>query len=180
MIIKEIIQLGNPVIRNRSKNVSNKDIKSRKIKIIVKNLVDSMHYYDLVGISAPQINHNLRIFITEIRNTKNRDIKELDNLKIFINPEILFYSKEKISGYEGCGSVSNSNLFGLVKRPKSVIIKAQDVDGEWFQFKAQGLLSRVIQHEYDHLNGIIFIDRVTDIKSYMSGSEYRKKNNKTN
>lgn len=176
MIIKEIIQIGNPVIRRKSRKLSNKEIGSNKTKTIIKNLVDSMRYYDLIGISAPQIDHNIKILVTEIRKTKNRNSKDIDDLKIFINPQIIYSSKNKASGYEGCGSVANSNLFGLVSRPKSIIIKAQDIDGEWFELKASGLLARVIQHEYDHLKGILFVDRVTDIKSYMSGSEYRKKN----
>lgn len=178
MVIKEIIQIGNPVIRRKSRKLTDKEIKSNKIKIIIKNLVDSMKYYNLIGISAPQINHNVRVLVTEIRKTKNRKVKELDSLKVFINLQIIFSSKEKVSGYEGCGSVADANLFGLVNRPRSIKIKAQDINGKWFELKASGLLARVIQHEYDHLYGILFIDKVTDTKSYMSGSEYRKKNKK--
>ncbi len=175
MIIKEIIQLGNPAIRRKSRKLTNGEINSNKTKTIIKNLVDSMRHYNLIGISAPQINNNIRVLVTEIRKTKNRNTKELDNLKVFINPQIIFYSKEKVKGYEGCGSVANANLFGLVNRPKSIIVKAQDINGKWFELKASGLLGRVIQHEYDHLDGILFIDKVPDTKSYMSGSEYRKK-----
>ena len=151
MIIKEIIQIGNPVIRRKSRKLTNKEINSSKTKIIIKNLIDSMRHYNLIGISAPQINHNIRVLVTEIRKTKNRNSKELDGLKVFINPQIVFSSKEKAKGYEGCGSVADANLFGLVNRPKSIIIKAQDIDGKWFELKASGLLGRVIQHEYDHL-----------------------------
>ena len=176
MYLKEIIQIGNHVIRRKSRKLTDKEIKSSKTKTIIKNLVDSMRHYNLIGISAPQINHNIRILVTEIRKTKNRNIKDLDDLKVFINPQIIFSSKEKVSGYEGCGSVADANLFGLVKRPKSIIIKAQDINGKWFDLKASGLLGRVIQHEYDHLDGILFIDKVSDTKSYISGSEYRKKN----
>jgi len=178
MVIKEIIQIGNPVIRKKSKKIEIKDIKSVKVKTIIKNLVDSMRHYNLIGISAPQINENLRIFVTEIRQTKNRKTKELDQIRVFINPKITYFSKEKSNGYEGCGSVANSNLFGLVNRPKSITIRAQDIEGEWFEFNAKGLLARVIQHEYDHLDGVLFIDKVTNTKSYMSGSEYIKKNKK--
>ncbi len=175
MAIKEIIQLGNPVIRKKSRKLTDKEIKSNKTKTIIKNMIDSMRYYNLVGISAPQINHNVRVLITEIRKTKNRNTKELDDLRIFINPQIIFFSKEKVKGYEGCGSVANSNLFGLVNRPKKIIVKSQDINGNWFELKASGLLGRVIQHEYDHLNGILFIDKVSDTKSYMSGDEYIKR-----
>ncbi len=174
MIIKDIVQLGNPKIRKISKNLVLKDIISNKTKVLIKNLIDSMRAENLIGISAPQINESLRIFITEIRQTKNRNPKEMDSLKIFINPKITYFSKEKISGYEGCGSVANANLFGLVNRSKNITIQALDEKGEKFEMKAQNLLARVIQHEYDHLDGILFVDKITNTKSYMSGSEYRK------
>ncbi|HPS21610.1 MAG TPA: peptide deformylase [Candidatus Paceibacterota bacterium] len=173
-MIKETIQIGNPNIRKKSKKVSKTDISSKKIKTVISDLVDSMRHNELVGISAPQINKNIKIFATEIRQTKNRKPADMDELRVFINPEINFFSKETYNDYEGCGSVANANLFGLVKRSKSVIIKALDLNGKVFELKATGLLARVIQHEYDHLDGILFTDRVTDTKSYMSGSEYRK------
>lgn len=174
MVIKDIVQLGNPKIRKISKNLILKDINSNKIKVLIKNLIDSMRAENLIGISAPQINESLRIFVTEIRQTKNRNLKEMDTLKIFINPKIIYFSKEKVSGYEGCGSVANSNLFGLVNRSKHIIIQALNEKGEKFELKARGLLARVIQHEYDHLDGILFVDKVINTKSYMSGSEYKK------
>jgi len=178
MKIKDIVQLGNPKIRKISKNLVLKDIRSNKTKILIKNLVDSIRAENLIGISAPQINENLRIFVTEIRQTKNRKPKELDQLRVFINPKINYYSKEKCNGYEGCGSVANANLFGLVNRSKNIIIHALNEKGEKFEMKANNLLARVIQHEYDHLDGILFVDKVTNTKSYMSGSEYRKMKNK--
>lgn len=174
MIIKEVLQIGNPKIRKISKKLELKDIKSKKINGLIKNLIDSMRAENLIGISAPQINENLRIFVTEIRQTKNRKPKELDQLRIFINPKITYFSKEKCNGYEGCGSVANANIFGLVNRPKNITVEALDKEGKKFELKASDLLARVIQHEYDHLDGILFIDRITNIKSYMSGSEYRK------
>lgn len=178
MATKEIVQLGNPKIRKVSRKLTLKEINSSKIKNLIKNLNDSMIAGNLIGISAPQIGENLRMFITEIRPTKTRKPKDLDGIRIFINPKITQYSKDKCNGYEGCGSVANSNLFGIVKRSKSVVIKATNENGKNFELKASGLLARVIQHEYDHLDGILFIDRVTNTRSYMSGSEYRKMKNK--
>lgn len=178
MIIKEVLQIGNPKIRKISKKLELKDIKSKKINGLIKNLIDSMRAENLIGISAPQINENLRIFVTEIKQTKNRKPKELDKLRIFINPKITYFSKEKCNGYEGCGSVANANLFGLVNRSKNITIQALDEKGEKFEMKAQNLLARVIQHEYDHLDGILFVDKVINTKSYMSGSEYRRMKNK--
>jgi peptide deformylase len=178
MIVKQVTQVGNSVIRRASIPVPQKEIGSKKINAIIKNLIDSMRYHGLVGMAAPQIGVNLRIFVTEIRKTKlrkNQSLKEIDPLRVFINPKIVSFSKQKVSGYEGCGSVAGAQLFGKVSRPKAVTVRAQNAKGEHFELRATGLLARVIQHEYDHINGVVFVDRVTDTKSLMSRNEYLKK-----
>jgi len=172
MIIKNIIQIGNPILSKKSKFVSN--IKFKEIKNIIKDLVDSLRHYSLVGMAAPQIGKNFRIFITEIRKTKYRKGKETDKLRIFINPRIIWSSKDKVIMYEGCGSVAYSKIFGPVKRPKNIIIEAYNEKGDKFKLKADRLLSRVIQHENDHLNGISFIEKITDMRKTMSSEEYFK------
>ncbi|MDB5266223.1 MAG: Peptide deformylase [Parcubacteria group bacterium] len=175
MIIKELTQVGNPIIRRKSSVV--KDFKSKKIKKTIKDLVDSMRHGNLVGIAAPQIGINQRIFLTEIRMTSLRTIdkdKEADDLRVFINPQVLSVSKKTFSEYEGCGSVAHANLFGKVSRPTSLVIKARDKNGEWFTMEAKGLLAKVILHELDHIDGKVFLDRLTDTKSLMSRSEYKK------
>lgn len=178
MIIKQVTQIGNPIIRKISGPVPQKDIGTKQINAVIKNLTNSMRYHGLVGMAAPQIGINVRIFVTEIRKTKVRrkqSRKEIDPLRIFINPKIVSFSKQKTSGYEGCGSVAEAQIFGKVSRPKSIIVQAQNAKGEHFELRATGLLARVIQHEYDHIDGKVFIDRVTDTKSLMSRSEYLKK-----
>ncbi|MDP3763135.1 MAG: peptide deformylase [bacterium] len=176
MIVKNLTQVGNPIIRNKSTVV--KDIKSKKTQKIIKDLVDSMRYGELVGIAAPQIGISRRIFVTEIRTTSLRKVDEkveVDALKVFINPRIISVSKNTLSRYEGCGSVAGANLFGKVKRPTSLVIKARNKKGEAFELKAKGLLARVILHESDHIDGKVFLDRLIDTKSLMSGNEYKKK-----
>ncbi|MES2437393.1 MAG: peptide deformylase [Patescibacteria group bacterium] len=173
MIVKHATQVGNPIIRSKAKSVKN--ITSKETKKIIKDLVDSMHYHALVGMAAPQIGKSLRVFVTEIRQTKNRKPKDLDPIRVFINPEITYYSKKVALGYEGCGSVASSELFGKVPRSESIVIKAYNEKGEPFEFTAQGLLARVIQHEQDHIEGKVFLDRITDTESFMSRNEYRAK-----
>lgn len=172
MIIKNVTQVGNPIIRRRSKTVSYISPQTRRI---IKDLVDSMRGANLVGMAAPQIGKNVRIFVTEIRKTALRRTSELDAVRVFVNPHIISVSKKKVSGYEGCGSVAFAGIFGLVPRSDLVTVKAMNEKGETFILKATGLLARVIQHETDHLDGIIFLDKVTDTKSLMSKEEYLKK-----
>lgn len=171
MVIREVTQIGNPGFRQASKRVSRMDLKN--VQRIIKNLVDSMRHYELVGMAAPQIGERIRIFVTEIRKTAFRNSQQ-DACRIYINPKILKSSRRHVSIYEGCGSVAYANLFGLVRRPETVEIEAMDEHGNKFRFKAAGMLARVIQHECDHLDGICFIERVKDMKTIMSSGEYKK------
>lgn len=172
MIIKSIVQVGNPIIRRKSKRVEN--FYSPQVKGIIKNLTDTLRHANLVGMAAPQIGHNLRIFLTELRGTTLRKTNKIDKLRVFINPKILRVSKKMISGYEGCGSVASSQIFGKVPRAAKITVEAFDIRGQKFILTATGLLARIIQHENDHLDGIIFLDRVLDKKSLMSREEYIK------
>jgi len=173
MIIKNPTQVGNPIIRNKSKIITS--FYAKETKTIIKNLIDSMRYHNLVGMAAPQIGKNVRIFVTEIRKTTLRKTKELDGVRVFINPTIKKYSKHNVTGFEGCGSVASARLFGEVKRSEEIIIEAYDEQGEKFRLSTNGLLARIIQHEFDHLEGKIFLDRVLNTKSFMSREEYLKK-----
>lgn len=172
MIIKSVTQVGNPIIRKKSKKITT--VVSPKIKKIIKDLIDTMRFANLVGMSAPQIGYNFRIFVTEIRTTTLRKTKEVDKLRVFINPRIINVSKKQVAGYEGCGSVAAAGIFGKVSRPNKITVEAFDENNKKFVFTARGLLSRVIQHEIDHLEGIIFLDKVSDKKSLMSREEYIK------
>ncbi len=172
MIIKEITQIGNPLLHQKSKFVVKID--SKDTQRVVKNLIDSMRHHDLIGIAASQIGEKLSIFVTEVRKTKYRNLKK-DKLRVYINPKITWLSKKEVILNEGCGSVAYAHLFAPVKRPEKIEVEAFDKNGNKFRFKADGMLSRVIQHELDHLNGIEFIEKVEDSKLYMSSGEYKKK-----
>ncbi|MCK5510664.1 peptide deformylase [Candidatus Parcubacteria bacterium] len=171
MIIKDIVQIGNPLLNKKSKFVA--DIDAKETQRVIKNLVDSVRYHDLIGIAASQIGEKLRIFVTEVRKTKYRNI-EKDKLRVYINPKIVWFSRKRIAIYEGCGSVAYAKLFAPVKRPEKIIVKAYDEKGNKFRLKAEGFLGRVIQHEYDHLNGIEFTEKITDMRKIMSLEEYKK------
>ena len=177
MIIKKIIQIGNPILKQKTTPVKN--IKTKKVQQTIYDLVDSMKYHKLVGIAAPQISWKLRIFVTEIRKTPTRSPKSKDKLRIYINPEIIWKSPKQVILYEGCGSVAYGQLFGPVKRPEMVTVVAHEKNGKKFEIKADGLLSRVIQHEYDHLEGVEFTEKITDIRRIMSREEYIKRVKKT-
>lgn len=152
-----------------------KDINSKDAKKVIRDLVDSMRYHELVGIAASQIGYKLRIFVTEVRKTPTRDPKFIDKLRVYINPKISWFSKKQVIIYEGCGSVAYAKLYGPVRRPEQVVIEALGRNGKIFKLKADELLARVIQHEYDHLDGIEFTEKITDIRKIMSKEEYLKR-----
>ncbi len=177
MAIRKVSEIGSDVIRARSKEVEG--ITSAKIKKVITDLTDTMRAVNLVGMAARQIGVESRIFVTEIRKTMLRkDISLVDSLKVFINPHITKVSKKLVSGYEGCGSVADGGLFGVVKRPETISVHAFNEHGEEFELETSGLLARIIQHEIDHLNGICFIDKVTDTQTLLGQSEYIKLNKK--
>jgi len=178
MVINNIVQVGNPSLRQKSKLVAN--FNSKITKQVIQDLTDSMRFHELIGIAASQIGHKLRIFVTEVRKTPTRSPKDTDKLRVYINPEIVWKSKKETVIYEGCGSVAYAKLFGPVRRPQKITIEGFDQKGSKFRLKADGLLSRVIQHEYDHLDGIEFTDKLTDVGKIMSEEEYLKMVNKAN
>jgi len=172
---KDTTQVGCKLIRGKAKKVSN--VKSKTTQKIIKDLIDSMRHHDLVGMAAPQIGKDARVFVSEIRETKLRkgdSVKDADKLRIYVNPKLVWSSKDKVSGWEGCGSVAFANLFGKVKRSKQITVQALDENGDEFTINAQKLLARVVQHELDHLNGVVFTD-TADPKTFMSQNEYLKK-----
>jgi peptide deformylase len=173
MSVKKISEIGSDVIRSKAAKVEK--IISRNVKKIVADLTDTMRHENLVGIAAPQIGIGSQIFVTEVRKTKLRkDVSTLDPLRVFINPALTRVSKKMVTGYEGCGSVAHGGLFGIVKRPEVIAVRAHNENGEEFELETGGLLARIIQHEIDHLNGICFIDRVTDTKKLLGREEYIK------
>ena len=173
MVKRKATQIGNPIIRKKSQRVGK--VSSKTVIKVVKDLTDSMRFYGLIGMAASQIGLSLRVFVTEVRKTKTRKPKEVDLLRVYINPRVISFSKDQSIGYEGCGSVAFGQLFGPVKRSKGIVIKAQNGDGKIFTLRTSGLLARVIQHEMDHLNGIVYLDKVTDMRKLMSRDEYIKR-----
>jgi peptide deformylase len=174
MSVRPTTLVGVPVLRAKAKKVA--DFKSAQVKRIITDLTDSMRSAQLVGMAAPQIGIGLQIFVTEVRKTKQRrDVKKFDPLRVFINPRITSRSKKTILGYEGCGSVApTEGLFAEVPRSDVVTVTAQDQEGKKFTLKATGLLARIIQHEQDHLEGKVFLDRVVNTRSLRSRTTHIK------
>ncbi len=168
MAIKKTTQIGDPVIRAKARTLAADDVAAAGVRRIVRDLIDSMRAHDLVGMAAPQIGVGARIFVTEIRETPTRRGVGTDPVRVFINPRIVRRSVRQVSDYEGCGSVAYAGLFGPVARAEAVTVTARDAKGRGFTLRAHGLLARIIQHENDHLDGIVFLDRMKDMKGLVA------------
>jgi peptide deformylase len=171
-MVRKVIEAGNPKLRAENKLV--KDFKSPKVKKLVKDLSDTMYKTDLIGIAAPQIGENYFIFVTHPRNTGARKLTRADKLRVFINPKIVQKSQKRNAIYEGCGSLGNGSIFGPVFRPQEITVEAFDENGQKFSLRCDGILSRVIQHEYDHLQQMEFIQKVSDYNKVVVQKYYRK------
>lgn len=171
MAVREIIQIGHPALKKKNKPIAL--FFSPATKRLIKDLVDTMYKEGLIGLAAPQIGKNVHIFITHPRNTDARKLANTDEMRIFINPVITSFSKENNIIYEGCGCVPG--IFGPVERPDEITILAFDEEGKRFKLTCDGILARVIQHEYDHLQGIEFIEKIHDYSKLMTREHYVKK-----
>lgn len=172
LMVRDTLQIGDPRMKAANQTVT--DVNDSKIKQVIQDLVDTMHQNELVGMAAPQIGENFLIFVTEPRKTATRTADQADELRIYINPEVTINSDEKVVIYEGCGSVANGTLFGPVSRPKEITIQARGSEGKMFELTTDGLLGRVIQHEYDHLSGIEFTEKILDYKMLMDVEIYMR------
>lgn len=172
MAIKKVIQAGDPRLKSKNKLVSK--INSPEIQKLVKDLNLSMKKAGLIGIAANQIGENYNVFVTFPRFTKSRRLGKGDKLRVYVNPKFTFKSKKESTIYEGCGSVADGAIFGPVSRPKEIEVEAIDEKGQKFSLRANGILARVIQHEMDHLDGVEFIQKVSDYSKIVVYQQYRK------
>lgn len=162
--MKEILQREHPVLRETARSVPAEEIKGDMIQGIIKDMQDSMAIQkDGVAIAAPQIGVNLRIFVVSGRLLKQaiKNYKGDETDLVFINPEIVKASKERKEVEEGCLSVRW--LYGKVKRSARVTLKALNEKAETIERGASGLMAQIFQHEVDHLNGILFIDKAKEV-----------------
>ncbi len=143
--VLKILQENGEALRKKAASVEN--LKSPEIQKLIQDMIGAMKLSNGIGLAAPQVGYSLRIFTVNVE----------DKIYVFINPEIKDLSREKVPFEEGCLSVPKT--WGSVVRPKKLTIKAINENGKPVKIRAKGLLARVIQHEMDHLNGVLFIDK---------------------
>ena len=163
MILK-VVKYGSPVLRKKGARIESI---TPEIKKLIADMFETMYAYKGVGLAAQQIGHALQLTVIDVRGVTDRpsslelkgepaDVEEFMPL-VLINPELTLVG-DKVAGPEGC--LSFPEVFAEITRPQQVDVKAMNEKGKVIEFRAGGLLSRAIQHEWDHLHGILFIDRM--------------------
>ncbi|MGB3766364.1 MAG: peptide deformylase [Phormidesmis sp.] len=167
----KVAELGNPVLRSPAQPVE--DIHSPAIQQLIDNLIHTAAATNGVGIAAPQVSMGLQLFIVASRPNLRYLHAPVMEPTPMINPQIVAYSDEKEQGWEGCLSVPG--MRGLVKRSREIEVLWCDRNGQPQQKVFTDFVARIIQHEYDHLNGKVFLDRVESTLDLMSNAEYHSR-----
>lgn len=161
MAVRRVIRMGHPLLRQPAQTVTAEALNSEWFQRLVTDMVDTLHDYGGIGLAAPQIAEPWRVALIEIAGGASRygEIPQVP-LTVFVNPEIEVVDGATAGFWEGCLSVPG--LRGYVERPQHVRIRYQGVSGEHFERAFEGFLATVFQHEFDHLDGRLYIDRITD------------------
>ena len=163
MAVKKIVHYGDPILRKKCDSFKN----FPNIDDLLNDMFDSMYEAEGIGLAANQIGLNMNIFIIDVTHTE-----EAENPHVFINSEMISKYGDEGVYQEGCLSLPGISLDVL--RPEKVTLKYQTPDEEWHEDEFDGLLSRAIQHETDHLNGIYIIDRVSEIEKIQYQTELKE------
>ncbi len=156
MAIREIVSVPEPVLRRKAHRVT---VFDKAFQTLVDDMIETMRQAPGVGLAAPQIGLSTRLLVMEYGDEEDENIPK--KLYVFANPEIIEVSEEKIIGIEACLSVPR--LAGEVERHTYVVVKGQNRHGKPVKYRLEGWMARILQHENDHLDGVLFTDRAIKV-----------------
>jgi peptide deformylase len=172
MAVREILIVGNPLLRERAREVSLEELGSPEVQQIIDDLIDTMRHANGAGIAAPQIGVPLRITTIEVNENPRYPYKPKIPLTIVVNPVIEFLDDETVEINEGCLSVPN--MRGTVSRYVNIRVRWLDRDGNEHDEIKRGLTAGTFQHECDHLDGKLFLDRVTNPTTFTTWDQFER------
>ena len=164
MAVHQVVMMGDPILRTVAPEV---DTFGQDLKVLVHGMFETMYHEEGIGLAAPQIGISQRIIVVDVRSEKEAEAR-----LALVNPEVVWTSAETEKKSEGCLSIPG--LEEVITRPSAVQVRAVGIDGTSMNLKAEGLLARVIQHEIDHLEGILFVDRVSALKRRILMKKWKK------
>ncbi len=162
MSILKVARMGHPVLREKARPVEKAEFRDPAFQKLVDDMIETMHEYAGVGLAGPQVHEGLRLFVALL--------DEGDDAVAIVNPEITVVGDEVVEGWEGCLSIPE--IRGLVPRAFRITVSAFDRHGKRIQLDAADYPARVIQHETDHLDGVLFFDRMRGFESLTYLEEY--------
>lgn len=170
MSLLKIAQIGHPVLRQRAREVTQEELATPAMQRFIDDLIETMRDASGAGLAAIQVYEPVRIFAVEVENNPRYPYKPKIPLTVLVNPVIEPLTEETFENYEGCLSVPN--LRGVVDRFAEVRVTGWDRRGEPFERVCRGLTAGTFQHEKDHLDGVIFVDRVKDPRTLCTWAEF--------
>jgi peptide deformylase len=172
MSILKVARLGHPVLRERARPVEKSELKDPLLQKLIDDMVETMHEYHGVGLAAPQVHEGLRLFVGLL----DEDPDAKSEAIAIINPEIVPNAADVREGWEGCLSIPD--IRGMVPRFTDITVVALDRHGRKIERRLKDFPARVVQHETDHLDGVLFFDRMTSMMSLTYLEEYSRYHSK--
>ncbi|MBD1905675.1 peptide deformylase [Funiculus sociatus GB2-A5] len=168
--ILQIAQLGNPILRQQAQNIEN--VRDERIQKLIDNLISTIAQANGVGIAAPQVAQSYRLFIVASRpNPRYPNAPEMEPTAI-LNPRVIGHSEEVVKGWEGCLSIPG--IRGLVPRYREIEVEYTSRNGKLQRREFTNFVARIFQHENDHLDGIVFLDRLESTRDIITEQEYQQ------
>ena len=170
MSILKVARMGHPVLRAKARPLEKAEIRSGVIQQLIDDMLDTMAEYHGVGLAAPQVHEGVRIFVAAL-DAGDDDEEESEPIAV-INPDITIVGSDVVEDWEGCLSIPD--IRGRVPRAREIKVRAFDRTGARLELNAHDFPARVIQHETDHLDGVLFFDRMTSLASMTFLEEYSR------
>ncbi len=172
MSILKVARMGHPALRAKARPLEKADLKSAAVQKLIDDMIDTMVEYHGVGLAAPQVHEGLRIFVASL-DVEDDETPDSDPEPIaLINPEITVVGSDGVEDWEGCLSIPD--VRGRVPRAREIRLRALDRNGGRLELKAHDFPARVMQHETDHLDGVLFFDRMRSFESLTLLVEYSR------
>ena len=171
MSILKVARMGHPVLRTRALAIERGGIKSAAVQRLIDDMIDTMTEYHGVGLAAPQVHESLRLFVGALDLSPSGEDRPPDPVAM-INPEITPLGDESVEDWEGCLSIPD--IRGRVPRMREIRLRAYDRYGERVDLRLRDYAARVAQHETDHLDGVLFFDRMRSFESLAFLDEYSR------
>ncbi|HEY3281198.1 MAG TPA: peptide deformylase [Armatimonadota bacterium] len=173
MSFLKIARMGHPVLRRKTSAVDLETLQSEAFQQFLDDMVETMRDAEGVGLAAPQVYRPVRALVAEVKAGGSRDSGQSGlPLTVLVNPKVVAASEELDAGWEGCLSIPD--LRGMVPRARAIRVQALTREGEPQLVELVGFYARVIQHEIDHLDGVLFLDRMTDLTSLTFLKEFER------